>query len=121
LHLKLVVLSSLHVGSVKRPEIRGDFDNWDEKFKDDPDWISGDGVPGKMKMDAAQLQAQSRALEMPWSPSGHLSQVVTAGDEDAIRENGTTLDVERDAVNVFAASLFVVGVVLATQVLQRGV
>lgn len=98
----------------KRPEIRGDFD-WDEKFKDDPDWISGDSVPGKMKMDAAHLQAQSRALDaLEWKWASQ----VTAGD-DAIQENDTTLDVESAAVNVFAASLFVVGVVLATQVLQR--
>jgi hypothetical protein len=74
----------------KRPEIRGDFD-WDEKFKDDPDWISGDCVPGKMKMDAAQLQAQSRALDAlatKWAFQ------VSAVDEDT-KAKDTSLDAEK--------------------------
>uniref|UniRef100_A0A7S2MZX0 High light inducible protein n=1 Tax=Helicotheca tamesis TaxID=374047 RepID=A0A7S2MZX0_9STRA len=42
------------------PEIKGDY-NWDEKFKDDADWIIED-VPGKVVLNDVQLAAQVTAL-----------------------------------------------------------
>ena len=67
-----------------------------------------------MKMDAAQLQAQSRALgalETKWAFQ------VSAVDEDT-KAKDTSLDAEKTIVNVFIVLLFMAGVALATQVMQ---
>lgn len=55
-------LKELDALAANRPTIRGDYD-WDERYKDDPDWITGDAVPGKMKMTDEQVEAQQRALD----------------------------------------------------------
>jgi hypothetical protein len=44
------------------PELKGDFD-WDEKFRGDGDWITGDQVPGKMVLNEVELAAQIAALD----------------------------------------------------------
>jgi hypothetical protein len=43
------------------PELKGDFD-WDEAYKGDDDWLTGDEVPGKMQMNEIDLAAQVTAL-----------------------------------------------------------
>lgn len=56
-----------------RPTIPGDYD-WDEAYKDDPNWITGDQVPGKMKFTNEQLQAQQDALDAlasKWTSDGY--------------------------------------------------
>ena len=55
-------LRELDALAAKRPKIPGDYD-WDEAYKDDPDWITGDQVPGKMKFTDEQIEAQQRALD----------------------------------------------------------
>lgn len=55
-------LKELDVIAAKRPTIPGDYD-WDEAYKDDPNWVTGDKVPGKMKFTAEQIQEQEDALE----------------------------------------------------------
>ena len=55
-------LKDLDALAANRPTIRDDYD-WDERYKDDPDWITGDAVPGKMKMTDEQMEAQQRALD----------------------------------------------------------
>ena len=42
------------------PELKGDYD-WDEKFANDPDWIT-DNVPGKVVLNEVELAAQVSAL-----------------------------------------------------------
>mmetsp|Transcript_17758 Transcript_17758/g.22080 ORF Transcript_17758/g.22080 Transcript_17758/m.22080 type:complete len:187 (+) Transcript_17758:152-712(+) len=42
------------------PEVVGDFD-WDEKYKDDPEWIT-EGVPGKVVLSEVELARQVSAL-----------------------------------------------------------
>ena len=43
------------------PELKGDFD-WDEAYKEDDDWLTGDAVPGKMQLNEIDLAAQVTAL-----------------------------------------------------------
>ena len=43
------------------PELKGDFD-WDEAFKEDVDWLTGDAVPGKMVVNEIELAQQVTAL-----------------------------------------------------------
>lgn len=43
------------------PVIPGDYD-WDTKFAGDPDWITGDQVPGKAVMNEIELAQQVTAL-----------------------------------------------------------
>ena len=43
------------------PELKGDFD-WDEAYKEDDDWLTGDDVPGKMQLNEIELAAQVTAL-----------------------------------------------------------
>jgi len=42
------------------PEIKGDY-NWDDKFKDDPDWIT-ENVAGRVVMNEVDLAVQSSSL-----------------------------------------------------------
>mmetsp|Transcript_3407 Transcript_3407/g.3831 ORF Transcript_3407/g.3831 Transcript_3407/m.3831 type:complete len:182 (-) Transcript_3407:80-625(-) len=42
------------------PELKGDY-NWDEKFGDDPDWIT-ENVPGKIVLSDLEIAAQATAL-----------------------------------------------------------
>lgn len=66
-------LEELDEMAAKRPTIPGDYD-WDEAYKDDPDWITGDQVPGKMKMTDEQIQAQESALNAladKWTSDGY--------------------------------------------------
>jgi len=44
------------------PYVSGDYD-WDEKYKDDPDWITGDQVPGKMVISMEEYEKQCAALD----------------------------------------------------------
>lgn len=44
------------------PELKGDFD-WDEKFGNDDDWVTGDAVPGKGVLDDISLAKQATALD----------------------------------------------------------
>lgn len=43
------------------PELKGDFD-WDEAYKGDDDWLTGDAVPGKMQLNEIELAAQVTEL-----------------------------------------------------------
>lgn len=43
------------------PAVPGDFD-WDAKYADDPDWLMGDAVPGKGKLNQLELAEQATAL-----------------------------------------------------------
>lgn len=43
------------------PELKGDFD-WDEAYKDDDDWLTGDAVPGKMQLNEIELAQQVTEL-----------------------------------------------------------
>ena len=43
------------------PELKGDFD-WDEAYKADDDWLTGDAVPGKMVLNEIELAQQVTAL-----------------------------------------------------------
>ena len=43
------------------PELKGDFD-WDEAYKEDDDWLTGDAVPGKMQLNEVELAQQVTAL-----------------------------------------------------------
>lgn len=43
------------------PELKGDFD-WDEAYKEDDDWLTGDAVPGKMVVNEVELAQQVTAL-----------------------------------------------------------
>mmetsp|Transcript_15791 Transcript_15791/g.32029 ORF Transcript_15791/g.32029 Transcript_15791/m.32029 type:complete len:171 (-) Transcript_15791:168-680(-) len=43
------------------PELKGDFD-WDEAYKEDDDWLTGDAVPGKMVVNEIELAQQVTAL-----------------------------------------------------------
>jgi len=42
------------------PEIKGDY-NWDEKFANDPDWLT-ENIPGKMVLSDLDIAAQATAL-----------------------------------------------------------
>mmetsp|Transcript_6947 Transcript_6947/g.12734 ORF Transcript_6947/g.12734 Transcript_6947/m.12734 type:complete len:161 (+) Transcript_6947:73-555(+) len=68
-------LRELDALAAKRPCIPGDYD-WDEVYKDDPNWITGDQVPGKMKFTDEQLEAQQLALDAladKWTSAGYES------------------------------------------------
>eukprot|EP00594_Rhizosolenia_setigera_P002288 CAMPEP_0178953552 /NCGR_PEP_ID=MMETSP0789-20121207/8481_1 /TAXON_ID=3005 /ORGANISM="Rhizosolenia setigera, Strain CCMP 1694" /LENGTH=179 /DNA_ID=CAMNT_0020634821 /DNA_START=131 /DNA_END=670 /DNA_ORIENTATION=- len=43
------------------PELKNNF-NWDEKFQNDEDWLSGPDVPGKQVMNEIDLASQVTAL-----------------------------------------------------------
>ena len=43
------------------PELKGDFD-WDEAYKEDDDWLTGDAVPGKMQLNEIELAQQVTEL-----------------------------------------------------------
>ena len=50
------------------PELKGDFD-WDEAYKEDDDWLTGDAVPGKMvlnEIELAQQVTELTKLEEQW-------------------------------------------------------